>query len=67
MRGVQKMLESDRDCREVLQQLTAVKSAFQNASRIFVRDYALHCLYNPDEELSYEQLVEQLLNVFSKV
>ncbi|MBN1314886.1 MAG: metal-sensitive transcriptional regulator [Anaerolineales bacterium] len=66
VRGVRRMLESDRDCREVLQQLTAVRSAFQNASQIFVRDYAIQCLYDP-QDLSYEQLVEQLLTVFSKV
>jgi DNA-binding FrmR family transcriptional regulator len=66
VRGIQKMLENDRDCKEVLQQLTAVRSAFQNASQLFVKDYALQCLHDP-KDMSSEQLVEQLLTVFSKV
>jgi len=66
VRGIQKMLENDRDCKEVLQQLTAVRSAFQNASQLFVKDYALQCLQDP-KNMSSEQLVEQLLTVFSKV
>lgn len=66
VRGVQRMLDEDRDCQEVLQQLSAVRSAFQNASLIFARSYALQCLHDPNVELSEEQLVEQLLTVLSK-
>ena len=32
VRGVEKMLDENRDCREVLQQLTAIKSAVQQVS-----------------------------------
>ncbi len=67
VRGVQRMLDGDRDCQEVLQQLSAVRSAFQTASLRFARRYALQCLHDPDTALSDEQLVDQLMTVLSKV
>jgi DNA-binding FrmR family transcriptional regulator len=66
VRGVQRMLDEDRDCQDVLQQLAAVRSAFRNASQIFVRSYALQCIHDPDSGLSDEELVEQMLAVFSR-
>jgi CsoR family transcriptional regulator, copper-sensing transcriptional repressor len=44
MRGVQKMVDDDRDCQEILQQLAAIRSAVQNASEFFLRTYAKECL-----------------------
>ena len=39
-RGIAKMIEEDRDCREVLQQLAAVRSAAHQATVALVRVYA---------------------------
>ena len=44
LRGVQKMLDEERDCREVMQQLSAVSSAVRSTSRSFFEDYAALCL-----------------------
>jgi DNA-binding FrmR family transcriptional regulator len=66
MRGVQKMLDENRDCQEVLQQLAAARAAFQNASLIFARNYALQCLHDPQAKLTDEEMVEQLVSVLSK-
>jgi len=44
LRGLQSMLEEERDCREILQQLSAVSSAVKSASRSFFQDYASLCL-----------------------
>jgi DNA-binding FrmR family transcriptional regulator len=65
--GIQRMLEADRDCRDILQQLSAVRSALQNASLVLARRYALHCLRDTEEGMTGEQLVDQLLAVVSKV
>jgi len=37
VRGVQKMLDEGRDCREIVQQLAAIRSAAHQASLILVR------------------------------
>jgi CsoR family transcriptional regulator, copper-sensing transcriptional repressor len=50
VRGIQSMLEDERDCREILQQLAAVHAAVQGASRIFLQEYASACLMEMDEE-----------------
>jgi DNA-binding FrmR family transcriptional regulator len=50
VRGVQNMLEEERDCREIIQQLTAIHSAVQSTSRAFFQDYAVVCLEAMDEE-----------------
>ncbi len=49
VRGVQNMLDQERDCREILQQLAAIHSAVQGASRIFFQEYAAACLLEMDE------------------
>jgi len=50
VRGVQTMLNEERDCQEIMQQLTAIHSAVQSTSRIFLQDYATACLTEMDKE-----------------
>ena len=49
VRGVQTMLTEERECREIMQQLAAIHSAVQGASRVFLQDYATSCLAELDE------------------
>ena len=44
VRGVQAMVAGERDCSEILQQLTAIQSAVRSASLMFVEEYASGCL-----------------------
>jgi len=43
-RGVARMIEEDRDCNEILQQLAAVRSAAHQATVTLVRAYAAECV-----------------------
>ena len=54
VRGVQAMLDEERDCREIMQQLTAIHSAVQSTSRVFFRDYASICLAELDGQAQPE-------------
>ena len=47
--GIEAMMEQERDCREILQQLAAVRSAVQSVSRVFLQEYATQCLLEMDE------------------
>ena len=69
VRGVQKMLDDDRECQEIIQQLTAVRSAVQNARLQFLRDYARDCLLNGRALSDSEQsaLVDDLMGLIAKV
>ncbi len=51
-RGVARMIEEDRDCQEILQQLAAVRSAAHQATVVLVRAYTAECMVSgspPDE------------------
>jgi CsoR family transcriptional regulator, copper-sensing transcriptional repressor len=69
VRGVQGMINEERDCREVLQQLAAIRSAVQGASMDFLQQYASECLLNPDlaaDRTSRETLVKDLVALIGK-
>lgn len=69
MRGVQKMVEEDRDCQEILQQLAAIRSAVQNASELFLRTYARECLTRAGsgEEVDREELIDDVMRLMVKI
>jgi CsoR family transcriptional regulator, copper-sensing transcriptional repressor len=76
IRGVESMLNEERDCQEILQQLSAVRSAVQGISRIFLQEYASVCLTEFDSEETSErkeelrmkrgQLVRDMINLLDK-
>lgn len=68
VRGIQKMLDDDRECQEILQQLNAVLAAVQTTTDLFVRTYAKECLMNIDatEMRDREVAIDQLLDLMVK-
>ncbi len=58
IRGVESMLDEERDCQEILQQLSAIRSAVQSASRIFLQEYATTCLLELDRDAPGENSYE---------
>lgn len=68
VRGVQKMLDEDRDCHEIIQQLAAVRSAVHGASVTFMREYASDCLMNvdADDKTARELLLDDLIGLLGK-
>jgi DNA-binding FrmR family transcriptional regulator len=68
VRGVQGMLEEERDCREIMQQLSAVSSALKSTSRSFFQDYASLCLTEMDGEQSpqNQELLGEMIALLDK-
>lgn len=76
VRGVQTMVNEERDCREIMQQLTAIHSAVQSTSRIFLQDYASTCLAEMDKEIPHrsaaslqgkrEKMVQDMIQLLDK-
>ena len=72
LRGIQDMLRAERDCREILQQLTAAGGALRSAARVFLRDYAALCLADMEADPSADQaarraeLVEEMVALLGK-
>lgn len=67
VRGVQRMIEEERDCHEILQQLSAVRSASYSASLNLVRSYAKQCLTDPETNVPVEEFIENVLSALGQV
>jgi len=70
LRGVQKMIDADRDCQEIIQQLVAIRAAIQAASLQFMQEVASECLLNMDAAGNPEaqrQRVNDLIKLLGKV
>lgn len=63
-RGVLRMLEEGRDCREVLQQLIAIRAAAHQAAVALVRAYAAECIASADPP---EEIAEALATALSRL
>ena len=59
LESVKKMVESGRDCTEVLIQLAAVRSALNNTAKVILKDHIEHCVADAAEHGDKESL-EQL-------
>ena len=63
VRGVQRMIETDRECPDVLQQMAAIRSAVQQASLLLARAYVASCmrqLATEDTEVALDRLMSAL-------
>lgn len=69
VRGVQSMVDEERDCHEIMQQLSSIRSAVQSASMEFLQEYATSCLVNVDESsdrAGRERMVKDLISLLGK-
>jgi len=69
IRGIQKMVSDERDCREILQQITAVKSAIQSMNSLFLKEYVTDCIYNLSNQTDAsdrEIIIDDLVNLMGK-
>jgi DNA-binding FrmR family transcriptional regulator len=67
VRGIQGMLDEERDCQEILQQLSAVSSAIRSTSRSFFQDYAALCLMEMGRDPeSNQELLEEMISLLEK-
>jgi DNA-binding FrmR family transcriptional regulator len=58
VRGVEAMLSSGRECREIIQQLSAIQSALHGFSRTLLEEYAVTCLL-PDESQPIDRKMQE--------
>ena len=68
VRGIETMVEEERDCREIIQQLTAVRSAVNAATLAFLQDYATNCITAMDETDPSERgrIVSEMITLLGK-
>jgi CsoR family transcriptional regulator, copper-sensing transcriptional repressor len=76
VRGVQGMVSEERDCQEILQQLSAIRSAVQATSRTFLQEYAAVCLIEmednqldgaeSDKRSKREKIIQDMIELMDK-
>ena len=55
---VKQMVDKEEDCAQVLVQLTAVRSAINNAGKIILSDHLNHCVVEAAEKGDYQKIEE---------
>ena len=49
LRGIQKMIEEDRDCMDIITQLSAVRSSVDRVMELLITENLMECINNPTE------------------
>jgi len=65
LESIKKMVESGRDCSEVLIQLSAVKSAINNAGKVVLKNHIEHCLVEAVQSGEWE-IVDELTEAIDR-
>jgi DNA-binding FrmR family transcriptional regulator len=66
VRGVAKMVDEERDCADILQQMAAARSALRQASLVVARAYAAGCLSQPAGAVN-ETMLDTLIAALGKL
>lgn len=65
LKGIQRMIESDVCCVDVLVQIAAVKAAVNKTGTLIFENHAKECLSNSLESKSQEDVVKELMQVLT--
>ena len=67
VRGMQNMLEEERECRDIVTQIAAVTKAMEQVGFRMLASGLTHCLQNPDESAASGFSVEDVEKMFLKL
>ncbi len=65
-RGIQRMIEEERDCREIMDQLASMRAATRHVGRELAKGYLTNCLGEGaclPEDASVDELIALLMRV----
>jgi DNA-binding FrmR family transcriptional regulator len=62
-RGIQKMIEEDRYCPDIIQQLTALSHAADEVSLLLLQDHVEGCVVDAIHEQQGEPMIQELMEV----
>lgn len=66
-RGIQKMIEEDRYCPEIIQQLTALSHAADQVALILLQDHIEGCVTQCIHEGDSSGMIDELLGIIRRV
>ncbi|MDY5061545.1 MAG: metal-sensing transcriptional repressor [Dialister sp.] len=68
MESIKKMLENERDCADVLIQLSAVRAEINNTGKLLLKEHMEHCIVEAVQENDQEAItrMNQAIDMFMK-
>lgn len=66
IRGIQKMIDDDRYCVDILLQISAVRSALQKVGLSLFKSHTRGCVVTALREQDSEDIIEELVYVIDK-
>lgn len=61
VKGIQKMVDSETCCKDVLVQIAAVRAAINKVGGLMLEDYALNCMNLDEDDESVKQLIDTMV------
>ena len=66
-RGVQKMVEEERGCAEILHQLTAINEAVRSVSLMLAEEYAVECMQDTSKRGKSREAIAAMIDAIARV
>jgi CsoR family transcriptional regulator, copper-sensing transcriptional repressor len=67
VRGVEKMVDEDRYCIDVVTQISAIQAALDKVALGLLDDHARHCIVEGHAEGSSEELTDELMGAVGRL
>ena len=67
LRGIQQMLVEERDCRDIVTQMSAASKALDQAGFLLVASGLTWCIAHPEESATQGYAVEDVQKMFMKL
>jgi CsoR family transcriptional regulator, copper-sensing transcriptional repressor len=67
VRGVQRMVDEDRYCIDVLQQISAIQAALDKVALGLVDGHVRHCMAEASDETQREEMTTELMGAVGRL
>src|SRR3954449_12444667 len=67
VRGVQKMVEEDRWCPDILQQIAAINAALDKVALGLASGHVLHCMAMSDDPARRDEMTDELMSAIGRL
>lgn len=66
VRGVQRMIEEEAECSEIMNQIAAIKSAVNHVGILVFENHARDCIYRSINEADNEEIFNEIVKMMGR-
>lgn len=67
VKGIQRMIEEEEDCEQILNQVSAVRSAVNQVGVMVFKKYAKECILDTHDEQSFQKALDDTLEKMNRI